>query len=103
MLAEKENIKTLDEWFEEYKKKKERWKTIKINSRQDIFDFIKNELGGGYKEVQEGKYKGSMHCNWTITFTKKGKLVMQARSVRKSFEVKTGYDIYDIFAGFEIY
>lgn len=97
------NAMTIDEWFKDHNKKKERWRNIYINNQQDIFDFIKNELSGNYREISKGKYKGSIHCNWTITFTKKGKLVMQARGVRKSFEVKTGYDIYDIFSGFEIY
>lgn len=93
---------TIQEWEKQREERIAKFEAYAIQKREDVLEFIKNELGLTFQKVKEGMYRGAFFCKWTISFNKNGTMVMRARNVRKSFSIESGLDIYNIFTGFEI-
>jgi len=67
-----------------------------ITNATDVLNFLKQSLGLTYESIKD-RYKGKHFCRWSLSFSKSGRVIIQARGTRKTFEVRTGYDLYSAF------
>jgi len=67
-----------------------------ITNATDVLNFINQSLGLTYESIKD-RYKGKHFCRWSLSFSKSGRVIIQARGTRKTFEVRTGYDLYNAF------